>query len=74
MPPPWLGSWAVQLCQGPSLHHLGRTIMPRRVVNCAALNDRGACEANEAATAAVNVPAKLLDALDQHIKARVEWY
>lgn len=41
-----------------------------RVVNCAALNDRGACDANEAAAAAVNVPAKLLDALDQHIKVR----
>ncbi len=42
--------------------------MPFRVVNCAALNDRSACNAHEAAAAAVNVPARLLDALDQHIK------
>ena len=38
------------------------------MVNCAALNDRAACDAHEAGATAINVPSKLLDALDRHIQ------
>ena len=70
----WKGRFGVWVRRGAvpagwrrnTAHPLPAAVLHRRVVNCAAEAAPAACEANPEASAAVNVPTRLLDALQRH--------